>query len=123
MPNNGHRFIIIEKDLFVARDMSQGLIAAYAQCEVLHLRHENEVPTNLRSSDVIVTKMTMEQIDRSGLDVSARATGATIVVRMGDDSNDAIERRGWLSLPSPFTWDDINVMLNSLDPQAPRKTA
>lgn len=118
------RFVIIEKDSFVARDMQDGLLAAVPDCDTFHLAHHDDASDALRRDAVagpadeprmvIVTKLSLDQIDSSGLARAAYDAGAEMVVRMGDDPVGAVASRGWYSLASPFTWDDLSALVGSL---------
>lgn len=115
------RFVIIEKDSFVARDMQHGLQAANPDCDTCHLAHHADAPgVLLRQAEadeprtVIVTKMSLEQIESTGLARIAQDAGAELVVRMGDDPVGSVMSRGWYSLASPFTWEDLSALVGSL---------
>lgn len=118
------RFFIIEKDSFVARDMQDGLLAAIPDCDARHLLHHDEArqiaaqgadgADTAATRSVIVTKMSLDQLDRTGLAGLARDLNADVVVRMGEDPVAAVAARGWFSLASPFTWDDLNSLVSEL---------
>lgn len=115
------RFVILEKDRFVANDMQEGLKAATPDCDTCHLTHADEAGEAFSESSetgpartVLVTKLSVEQIDASGLSRLARDSRAEIVVRMGDDPLHTVAERGWFSLASPFTWDDLSALVADL---------
>lgn len=115
------RFVILEKDRFVANDMQEGLRAATPDCDTRHLLHPedageafSESAHEASSRTVLVTKLSVEQIDASGLSRLAQQSCADIVVRMGDDPLHAVTERGWFSLASPFTWDDLSALVADL---------
>lgn len=115
------RFVVIEKDCFVARDMQDGLQSAAPDCDVLRLARPEDAedafaqvsradPTRI----VIITKLTVAQLDSSGMARLAHDFGADIVVRLGDDPVQKVIERGWYSLASPFTWDDLAELVGGL---------
>ena len=119
MPHDIYSFIVIERDVFVARDMRDCLQAACVGCDVIHLRYPAELTGILEDADddhrlVIVTKMGLEEIDASGLADWAKDHSAEIVIRAGDDPVSEVLKRGWRSLTSPFTRDDILALVESL---------
>lgn len=118
MSPQSYRFIVIERDLIVARDLSDGLRAACPSCDVLHLRCASEMPESLSANSthppVILTKLPVQQVEDSGMAHLAREQGATIVVRQGDDPLSEVAHRGWLSLTSPFSWDDLAALIHDL---------
>ena len=110
--------MIVETDPFIARDMSDGLMEAAPGCTVEIFRSAEEL-ADLPSAPaaphpVIVTKLSLEAIESSGLATSAARMGAMIVVRQGEDTADAVSARGWLSLPTPFTCEDLFELASSL---------
>lgn len=117
MSNQKLRFVIIEKDSFVARDMQDGLKAAIPDCDIKSLSGAEEALDIVKSCTdaddaraIIVTKLSLDQIDSTGLTQIARHVQADIVVRVGDDPPGAIAARGWFTLASPFTWDDLAAL-------------
>lgn len=119
MPESRFRFVIIEKDSFIARDMQSGLQAAVPDCDTRLLPNAaGAVEAFPRTTDeartVLITKLSLAQLDESGLSQLARDSGAEIVVRLGDDPQDEVTRHGWLSLASPFTWEDLAELAGDL---------
>lgn len=108
-------FIVVENDPFIARDMSEGLRSADPSCSVHILRTPGEL---VQSEDVlrtmaersrlaVITKLPVREIDRLGFQGIAGSAPVTIVVREGEDQVNQVLSRGWLSLPTPFTGDDL----------------
>jgi len=118
MTQSGYSFIVIERDTFVARDICAGLLAACPGCDVIHLRFPSELVSQVSPSadevPVIVTKMNVQEVEDSGLADWAIANGAEIVIRAGDDPVTEVIRKGWRSLTSPFTREDLSHLVNSL---------
>lgn len=109
------KFLIVEKDAFVARDMQLGLQDADAGCHVLHMRDVAECQALLPFPEypVVITKLSIDQIDACGLTQIA-GRNAVIVVREGVDTLTAVARRGWLSLASPFTAEDLAALVHQI---------
>lgn len=108
------RFVVIEKDSFVARDMQDGLQAAIPGCEIRQSCGYDQLPDLIPApspSDdmrtIIITKLSLAQLDSGGISQLAHDRHAEIVVRLGEDSVQDVTGRGWHSLASPFTWDDL----------------
>ncbi|MBU3030285.1 hypothetical protein [Paracoccus marinaquae] len=121
MSSQKFRFVIIEKDSFVAHDMREGLKAAVPGCDTHHLTDldgaSGLVTTDAEAGSprtVIVTKLSLAQLDSSGLTQLAQQMRAEIVVRLGEDPRAAVTERGWLSLASPFTWEDLAGLASDL---------
>lgn len=114
MAQSENRFIIIEKDSFVANDMAEGLHAAFPYCKTFQYKNTADAMIESGRDTVFISKLSLDEIERSGLGVFARQTGSTIVVRHGIDSIKAVTARGWISLPSPFTSDDLDDLLDQL---------
>lgn len=115
------RFLILEKDAFVARDMTDGLSTADSECESLQFRGLDDLSEYLLATNapcqrqcVVVTKLPIAEIDDSGLAAMTRQHGAEIVVRLGPDPVEKVEARGWFSLAAPFTWDDLAELVTTL---------
>ncbi len=106
------KFVIVEKDPFVALDMQLGLQDAAAGCQVVHLRDIDEYQSlpPFSTSPVVITKLSIAQIDACGL-IQIAGQHAAIVVREGIDTLKDVAERGWLSLASPFTADDLSVLV------------
>ena len=58
--------------------------------------------------------MNVQEVEDSGLADWAIANGAEIVIRAGDDPVTEVIRKGWRSLTSPFTREDLSHLVNSL---------
>lgn len=118
-------FVIVDKDVFVAHDMQLGLEYLATGCNVIHLRDIPGCVTvpNTLTRRVFITKLSIEQIDQCGL-VQIAGPDADIVVREGVDTREAVAERGWFSLASPFTTDDLAVLVQELraPAQAEQKT-
>lgn len=121
MPAQKFRFIIIEKDSFVARDMQDGLLSALPGCDTLCLPDPGDIAAVAATLDpvertrtVIVTKLSLEELEENGLARIAAEIGADIVVRMGEDSPVAVATRGWHSLACPFSRDDLAALVADL---------
>ncbi|WCR11905.1 hypothetical protein JHW45_05970 [Paracoccus stylophorae] len=114
------RFVIIEKDSFVARDMQDGLQSVVPGCDIRRLCHPGQLSDHLADASagdaraVIITKLSLAQLDQNGISQLARDRNAAIVVRLGEDSPQEVTARGWLSLASPFTWDDLAALAEEL---------
>lgn len=108
-------FVIVEKDAFVALDMQLGLQDASVGCQVVHLRDIADFQSMPQPADrpVIITKLSIAEIDECGL-VQIAGRRAAIVVREGIDSVKAVVDRGWLSLASPFTADDLLTLVEDI---------
>lgn len=98
-------------------------------CETTHFRLVTDLPEYLGLGDggdrvTVLTKLSLHEIMNSGLAAKAGSQGAEIVVRQGEDSLDEIARHGWLSLPSPFSWDDLSELVQVLNlSTTPRRLA
>lgn len=121
MDHLGYRFVVIEKDAFIGRDLADGLRDALSGCEVRLVAHDDDARAVIDGlalddprSTVIITKMSLDQIDRCGLPSLSLDHSVLIVVRDGDDPASAIEDRGWLRLASPFTSDDLTGLAAAL---------
>ncbi|MDP5308067.1 hypothetical protein [Paracoccus spongiarum] len=123
MSDQTFRFLLIEKDLFVARDMQEGLRMALPDCDIRCLSLPEDIHGALAETEaqngsaprvVIVTKLSVDQIDLLGLTDAASRHRAEMVVRRGDDPPEAVAARGWFSLASPFTWDDLSDLAGDL---------
>lgn len=118
-------FLIVEKDPFIARDMSDGLAMAAPGCAVEVLKSPEELPPGAgttalaapRRRTVLITKLTLAEIDAAGLAVIAAQLNALIVVRQGEDPPELILARGWFCLPAPFTGDDLAELIATLNHQ------
>lgn len=113
------RFVILEKDCFIARDMQDGLQSACPNADIRRIATPEDVANACGDAQdsvrpVIITKLSVEQLDRAGISSLSRQIGAEIVVRMGDDPLCTVAERGWLSLASPFTWDDLAALVGDL---------
>lgn len=115
------RFVIIEKDAFIARDLGDGLKAALPDSEIVIVaRHEDAWPRVFPPAQddvwqtIIVTKLTLAQLDECGLSRRLEDSGTQVVVRVGDDPVSAVAERGWISLASPFTGDDLSSLAGLL---------
>jgi hypothetical protein len=119
MTDSKLRFVIIEKDSFIAHDMQSGLQAAVPDCDTRWLPNVSDVVAQLSSAaadarTVLITKLSLSQLEETGLSNLAQQRGAEIVVRLGEDPKEEITRRGWFSLESPFTWDDLADLVGAL---------
>ncbi|MCF3974458.1 hypothetical protein [Paracoccus salsus] len=118
MSDSALLFVIIEKDCFIARDMQEGLEAADPACETIRLRDPEEAVELVcgrqpdgRLRTVIITKLSLAQIEDCSLSRLADEGLVEIVVRIGDDTSEAVHRRGWFTLASPFTRDDLSALV------------
>lgn len=113
-----YRFIVIERDVFVAHDMRDSLLSACPDCDVVHLRYPADLTVTVPKDDdhrsVILTKMNVQEVEASGLSSWADDHKAEIVIRAGDDPIAEVLRKGWRSLTSPFTREDIGMLVESL---------
>lgn len=114
-------FLILEKDCFIAHDMADGLrIAGGEGCDSQPFRQVDDLLDyllTLASPDlhpVVVTKLSLEQIDETGISSAALGCAADVVVRLGTDLPDAILARGWFTLAAPFTSDDLSALVSML---------
>lgn len=113
-------FMILERDPFIAADMRAGLMFADPLCTVDLLRCVSQVmegfaqfPVDGRSP-VLITKLGIDEIEEAGLISLANRAAAQLVVREGGDTVEQISGRGWFSLASPFTSDDLSALLAQL---------
>lgn len=113
-------FMILERDPFIAADMRAGLMFADPLCTVDLLRCVSQVmegfaqfPVDGRSP-VLITKLGIDEIEEAGLINLANRAAAQLVVREGGDTVEQISGRGWFSLASPFTSDDLSALLAQL---------
>lgn len=108
-------FVIVEKDAFVAHDMQLGLQDASDGCEVLHLRDIADIQhmASVPPRPVFITKLSISQIDEHGL-VGFAGPNAAIVLREGVDLAADVAARGWFSLASPFTAEDLTTLVNDI---------
>ncbi|MBW7056483.1 hypothetical protein KY389_07215 [Paracoccus bogoriensis] len=117
-------FIIIERDSFIASDLRCGLHDACPGCLCLRtpdldgcmmiLRHLDDRATR----PVIITKLSIAEIEACGLGAMAAARGWRLVLRLGGDTIEAVRERGWFSLPAPFSSDDVAVLVQALQAHA-----
>lgn len=125
MEHTSLHFLIVEKDPFIARDMSDGLAIAAPGCSVEVLKSPEELPFGAgrpafplaRRRTVLITKLTVAEIDAIGLAVIAAQINALIVLRQGEDPLEVILARGWFCLPAPFTGDDLAELIAAVNQQ------
>lgn len=117
-------FIAIERDSFVALDMRLGLEEACPGSRIDTLPNASDLADFLASDDlpdpaiavpVVVTSLSLERIDQSGLEGLLHGRDAIIVQREGADPADQVAARGFLQLPSPFSSDDFRTLLDGLN--------
>lgn len=118
-------FLIIERDCFIAQDMREGLSEACGICGCRRypaieelLAQEDELRA-LAQLPVIITKKSLADADAEGLTALAQRNGWPVVVRLDLDPAEAVQARGWLTLPSPFTRLDLTVMVEELRARFP----
>lgn len=123
-------FIIVERDLFIGRDLSQGLKEVCPGAETVQVSALSDVAASVFCAihaglhPVIVTKAALAEIERHRIPGLIERTGADLVIRLDDHSETALAERGWLSLPSPFTFADLQVLGSVFCEQLPqRRTA
>lgn len=120
MTNPALHFMILERDPFIAADMRAGLMFADPLCTVDLLRCVSQVMEGFAQfpvagrSPVLITKLGIDEIEESGLISLANRAAAQLVVREGGDAVEQISGRGWFSLASPFTSDDLSALLAQL---------
>lgn len=113
-------FLILEKDSFIAMDMMQGLSFYEGDCRLHHFHSVDEMHQRLPTTvdrqhhNIVVTKLSVAEIDASGLAQLARHHGCDVVVREGIDSTSSVEARGWHSLAAPFSQQDLSVLVNRM---------
>lgn len=109
-------FIIVERDPFIGRDLSQGLAEVCSDAETVQVGALSDVATHVFCAihagrhPVIVTKASLAEIDRHRIPDLVAQSGADMVVRLDDHPADVLAQRGWISLPSPFTFEDLQVL-------------
>lgn len=119
------RFVIIEKDAFIAQDMRMGLDEAAPGCETIVVRNPAQIegalaplPASAREL-VFITANRIQVIEETGLDKLAEKMSGRLVLREGADSNEAVHRRGWLTLGNPFTAEALARMVAALTRHRP----
>lgn len=109
-------FWIFERDLFVATDMGVGLTDASPGCQVRKLREVAEINGHDPApGSIFITKLSLADLQTSGLiELSRRVTGR-IVIRAGQDPDQEVLARGFELLPSPFSNRDLRELVERLN--------
>lgn len=120
MDRTSPHYLIIEKNGFIAADMQQGLADADTRSDSYQIEHVDQLQSFLVSSvwtgrrPVFITKLSIAEIESTGLAGIARRMDGEIVVRMGQDPAAAVTARGWHSLASPFSREDLAGLVDEL---------
>lgn len=113
-------FLILEKDSFIARDMMEGLSFYEGSCRLHHFHSVDEMSQRLPATvdslhhNIVVTKLSVAEIDASGLAQLADIHGCDMVVREGIDSAATVQARGWHSLAAPFSQHDLSILVSRM---------
>lgn len=114
------RFVILEKDAFIAQDMCMGLIGAAPGCDTLvvsgvaRLQGALDALPDDRHDLVVITASRIEVVEQTGLDKMVARVSGRLVLREGADSNQAVRDKGWLTLANPFTDDALAELVQTL---------
>lgn len=125
MQHSSFCFILIERDSFIARDLREGLAEACPHCRCLQMADLSDLVAaeaelqNLSQLPVLITKANLQDLRSSGIDDVVRRNGWTIAMRMGTDPLADIHANGWLSVPAPFSREDLLYLVEQLRARYP----
>lgn len=113
MQGNALRIFVVEKDSFIARDMQIGLQQACPGGDVHCLRSLKDLRPVLdvlppsSALPVFITRLALQRLRESGLDLFSQRIGGVIVSRGDVIPPDEITQNDFLHLPDPFSTDDL----------------
>jgi hypothetical protein len=108
--SNGPCFLILERNLVVARDVMEALNDQDPQARIVVVRSLDEAlrcTESLGSLTAAFLATPLEQVRDSGLGARVKALGGRVVLFDGRPSEVAAADPGWLTISRPFTGEVI----------------